>query len=68
MYENLFKECGITDKKIQNDLVSFVEKCDNNQDSEFINKLNTDKKMQIFVEKAFALKFKPLQDLFGNEN
>ena len=60
VYETLFVECSINDKDLRNALVLFVEG-EGVANDEFAVALDQDEHLQEFVEKAFALKFAPLQ-------
>ena len=67
MYQDIFDELNITDPELQSNLVSFVENKDNTFCPEFISALNEDKNLQTFIERVFAQKFKPLQDLVSKD-
>lgn len=58
-YDTLFEQCGIANIELRDALVSFVE--DGDMRENIAAALDQEERLQEFVEKAFALKFAPLQ-------
>ena len=61
-YSSIFYKCGIFNIDVQIFLTEFVDTGD--IDELNAQKLNSEKSYQDFVEEVFAVRFKPLQQLF----